>query len=84
MGAITTEKTYTGTQLADIFYRPTLSGKSAEELGMRVLYNMPDSYTLVARGRRHQVLPARISRWRQRYSRKQDNRHDQMQVGAGV
>lgn len=46
MGAITTEKTYTGTQLADIFYRPTLSGKSAEELGMRVLYNMPMPLTL--------------------------------------
>lgn len=46
MGAITTEKTYSGQQLSDIFFRPTFSGKSAAELGMRVLYNIPMPLTL--------------------------------------
>ena len=34
-------KTYTHHELENIFFRPMLSGKSAEELGIRVLYNMP-------------------------------------------
>lgn len=46
MGAITTEKSYAGQQLSEIFYRPTFSGKSAAELGMRVVYNLPMPTTL--------------------------------------
>ena len=34
-------KTYKGTELETIFFRPTFCGKSAEELGIRVIYNMP-------------------------------------------
>lgn len=46
MAAITSEKTYTGQQLSDIFFRTTFSGKSAAELGLRVVYNLPVPTTL--------------------------------------
>ena len=36
-------KQYTGSDLENIFFRPILTGDSAQELGVRVLYNMPQS-----------------------------------------
>ena len=36
-------KQYTGTDLENIFFRPILTGQSAKELGVRVLYNMPQN-----------------------------------------
>jgi hypothetical protein len=41
MSQIVEPKTYQGKELETIFFRPMLTGKSAEELGIRVLYNMP-------------------------------------------
>ena len=41
MSQIEKVKTYTGRDLETIFYRPMLTGESAEELGIRVMYNMP-------------------------------------------
>ncbi len=41
MSYIESAKSYTGNDLETIFFRPMLSGPSAEELGVRVLYNMP-------------------------------------------
>lgn len=41
MSKIESIKTYAGQQLDSIFFRPMLTGKSAEELGIKVLYNMP-------------------------------------------
>ncbi len=38
---IVNPKTYTGSELEKIFFRPILTGQTAEELGIRVLYNMP-------------------------------------------
>ena len=38
---IENSKTYNATDVENIFFRPTFCGKSAEELGIRVLYNMP-------------------------------------------
>ena len=38
---IVNPKNYTGRELETIFFRPLLSGPSAESLGIRVLYNMP-------------------------------------------
>lgn len=38
---IVNPKNYTGNELETIFFRPLLSGPSAENLGIRVLYNMP-------------------------------------------
>lgn len=41
MSQIVEPKTYTGKDLETIIFRPMLSGASAEELGIRVMYNMP-------------------------------------------
>ncbi len=41
MGLLENCKTYTGKDLEQIFFRPMLTGPSALDLGVRVLYNMP-------------------------------------------
>lgn len=41
MSRIENIKVYEGQDLANIFFRPMLTGKSAEDLGIKVLYNMP-------------------------------------------
>lgn len=41
MSYLENEKQYTGSELEQIFFRPMLTGPSAEELGVRILYNMP-------------------------------------------
>lgn len=41
MAYIENSKTYTGKELETIFFRPMLSGENAEQLGIRILYNMP-------------------------------------------
>ena len=46
MGLIENPKTYTGRDLETIFFRPMLTGKNAEQLGIRVLYNMPTPTTI--------------------------------------
>jgi len=46
MSALENPKTYTGADLETIFFRPMLSGPSARELGVRVLYNMPVPTTI--------------------------------------
>ena len=38
---IVNPKNYSGHELDTIFFRPLLSGPSAESLGIRILYNMP-------------------------------------------
>ena len=46
MSLIENPKTYTGHDLETIFFRPMLSGPSAQELGVRVLYNLPAPTTV--------------------------------------
>ena len=46
MSYLENAKTYTGSDLETIFFRPMLSGPSAQELGVRVLYNMPVRTTI--------------------------------------
>ena len=46
MGKIENIKTYNGQVLDNIFFRPMLTGKSAEELGIKVMYNVPAPTTL--------------------------------------
>ena len=41
MNYLETAKQYTGNDVERIFFRPMLTGPSAEALGIRVLYNMP-------------------------------------------
>ena len=38
---IVNPKNYSGHELETIFFRPLLTGPSAESLGIRILYNMP-------------------------------------------
>lgn len=46
MSYLENPKTYTGADLETIFFRPMLSGPSAEQLGIRILYNMPVPTTI--------------------------------------
>lgn len=46
MSFLESAKTYTGSDLENIFFRPILSGPSATDLGVRVLYNMPVPTTI--------------------------------------
>lgn len=46
MGKIENIKTYNGQVLDNIFFRPMLTGKNAEELGIKVMYNVPVPTTL--------------------------------------
>ncbi len=41
MSYIESAKSYTGNDLEAIFFRPMLSGPSAKDLGVRIIYNMP-------------------------------------------
>ncbi|MEG2036115.1 MAG: hypothetical protein RR005_07245, partial [Mucinivorans sp.] len=43
---ITNPKNYSGQELDQIFFRPILSGPSAQQLGIRILYNMPVPTTI--------------------------------------
>lgn len=46
MAKIENPKTYTGHDLETIFFRPMLSGPSAADLGIKIMYNMPVPTTL--------------------------------------
>ena len=46
MGKIESIKTYNGQVLDNIFFRPMLTGQNAEELGIKVMYNVPVPTTL--------------------------------------
>lgn len=46
MGKIESIKTYNGQVLDNIFFRPMLTGQSAEDLGIKVMYNVPVPTTL--------------------------------------
>ncbi len=41
MSYIESSKSYTGAELETVFFRPMLTGPSAQDLGIRMLYNMP-------------------------------------------
>lgn len=53
---IVNSKTYTGSELEKIFFRPILGGESAEELGIRILYNMPMPTVLPVVSTREDIL----------------------------
>lgn len=46
MSFLESPKQYTGSDLENIFFRPMLSGPSAQELGVRILYNLPVPTTI--------------------------------------
>ena len=63
MGLIENVKTYTGRDLETIFFRPMFSGKNAEELGIRVLYNMPTPTTIQLWSPQSNVLKPYAAGW---------------------
>ena len=58
MSALENAKTYTGKNLETIFFRPMLSGPSAIDLGVRVLYNMPRQAGAAAPARKNSRKPS--------------------------
>ncbi len=63
MGLIENPKTYTGRDLETIFFRPMFSGQNAEELGIRVMYNMPVPTTVQMWSPRTDLLKSYSSGW---------------------
>ena len=56
-------KTYKGTEVENIFFRPSFCGKCADELGIRVIYNMPMPTTVQVWSRPENVLQPFESGW---------------------
>ena len=56
-------KTYKGTDLETIFFRPTFCGKSAEDFGIRVIYTMPVPTTVQVWSQPEQILRSYENGW---------------------
>lgn len=63
MGLIENPKTYTGRDLETIFFRPMFKGENAEQLGIRVLYNMPVPTSVQMWSPRTNILQGYSSGW---------------------
>lgn len=63
MGLIENPKTYRGRDLETIFFRPIFSGENAEQLGIRVLYNMPVPTTIQMWSPQSDILQTYSSGW---------------------
>ena len=64
MGLIENTKTYTGHDLETIFFRPMINGENAEQLGIRMLYNMPVPTTIQLWSPRADILQEYEAGWR--------------------
>ena len=64
MGLIENTKTYTGHDLETIFFRPMINGENAEQLGIRMLYNMPVPTTIQLWSPRTDILQEYEAGWR--------------------
>lgn len=64
MGLIENPKTYTGRDLETIFFRPMFSGQNAEQLGIRMLYNMPVPTTIQLWSPQSDILQEYETGWR--------------------
>ncbi len=60
---IENSKTYNVNEVEDLFFRPSFCGKSAEELGVRVLYNMPTPTKIPAFGHHSNIIKPFMSGW---------------------
>lgn len=63
MGVIENPKKYLSRDLETIFFRPMFKGENAEQLGIRVLYNMPLPTTVQLWSPRSNVLQPYSSGW---------------------
>ena len=60
---ITNPKNYNGEDLTNIFFRPILQGPEAQNLGIRVLYNMPTPTVLNFWGSTNDILKSYTKGW---------------------
>ncbi len=60
---IENSKTYKGQEIESIFFRPIFTGKAVDELGVRVLYNMPVPTTVQMWSNRKNILQDFSSGW---------------------
>ena len=60
---IENSKTYNVTDVENLFFRPSFCGKSAEELGIRILYNMPLPTKVPIFSHRNNILKEFSSGW---------------------
>lgn len=60
---IENEKIYNSKEVETIFFRPSFCGKAAEELGIRVIYNMPMPTVAQVFSQRHDLLSSYVSGW---------------------
>lgn len=56
-------KNYTGTELDQIFIRPTFTGEDAKELGIRVMYNIPQNTTMNFFAKQSNILKEFATGW---------------------
>ena len=60
---IENSKTYNVNEVENLFFRPSFCGKSAEELGIRILYNMPIPTKVPTFGLNYNILAEFSSGW---------------------
>ena len=63
MGLIQNTKSYSGRELDTIFFRPIVSGENAEQLGIRMLYNMPVPTTIQIWDHNNDILQEYSAGW---------------------
>jgi hypothetical protein len=56
-------KNYTGAELDQIFIRPTFTGEDAKELGIRVMYNIPQNTTMNFFAKQSNILKEFATGW---------------------
>ena len=60
---IENSKTYNVNEVENLFFRPSFCGRSAEELGIRILYNMPLPTKVPTFGHNYNILTGFSSGW---------------------
>ena len=60
---IVNAKNYTGNELDQIFIRPTFTGEDAKELGIRVMYNIPQNTTMNFFAKQSNILKEFATGW---------------------
>lgn len=87
MSFLESPKQYTGADLENIFFRPMLNGPSAQELGVRILYNMPVPTTIqLWDGQRNVLQKFTAAGWTggaaaQKYQKTVNLKHVKAEVG---
>ena len=56
-------KNYTGAELDQVFIRPTFTGEDAKELGIRVMYNIPQNTTMNFFAKQSNIVKAFSAGW---------------------